>query len=50
MAATQPRLIGEGQHGFDDRLADFARPLGLDARGFVGGVEFGDEVLGSAHI
>lgn len=48
-ANDQPTLVGIGDNRFHERLADFARALGLDARRFVGGVEFGEEVLGGAH-
>ena len=49
MASAQARLVGVGHYRFHDRLANFARALGLNARRFVGGIKFGEEVLGRAH-
>ncbi len=48
--ATQTRLIGKCNNRFHDGLANLARPLGLNPRRLVGSVEFGQEVLGGAHI
>lgn len=46
-AAAHAGFVGKGDHRFEYRLADLPRPLRLDTRRLVAGVEFFEQALGA---